>query len=345
MSRTVKVILSVIVVALLLAAGAAFAYGRSQQDQIADGVSVGGVDLSGLGADQARQKLAGELAPRLERPLTVKVDASSYEVAAARVDLQADLDAMVGQARDASQGSWFGARAVKDVTGQSTAEDLAARVTYSAPAVEGYVQQLARRVDRKPRDASVSASAAGLDVVPSKNGVVLDTEALASDLEARLEDPEASRTVVAEAAIRKPKVTTDQLAEQTPVYLIVNRGGFRLSFYKNLKLVKTYPIAVGQIGLETPAGLYHIQNKQVNPSWSVPNRDWAGDLAGKVIPPGPSNPLKARWMGIFDGAGIHGTADIASLGTAASHGCIRMAVPDVVQLYDQVPVGAPVYIA
>jgi lipoprotein-anchoring transpeptidase ErfK/SrfK len=49
-------------------------------------------------------------------------------------------------------------------------------------------------------------------------------------------------------------------------------------------------------------------------------------------------------MGIYNGAGIHGTSDIGSLGTAASHGCIRMAVPDVIDLYDRVDVGTPVYI-
>jgi lipoprotein-anchoring transpeptidase ErfK/SrfK len=78
----------------------------------------------------------------------------------------------------------------------------------------------------------------------------------------------------------------------------------------------------------------------------VPNSAWAGDLAGKVIPGGdPKNPIKARWLGIFDGAGIHGTDAVNSLGTAASHGCIRMRIPDVEKLYDEVPTGAPVYIA
>jgi lipoprotein-anchoring transpeptidase ErfK/SrfK len=52
-----------------------------------------------------------------------------------------------------------------------------------------------------------------------------------------------------------------------------------------------------------------------------------------TIPPGPQDPLKARWMGFNGGAGIHGTDDIGSLGSAASHGCIRMAIPDVVALY------------
>ena len=129
-----------------------------------------------------------------------------------------------------------------------------------------------------------------------------------------------------------------------PDYIIINRNGFQLRYYHRLKLQKAYTIAVGQQGLETPAGLYDVQDKQVNPSWHVPNSSWAGSLAGQVIPPGPQDPLKARWMGIDGGAGIHGTEDVGSLGSAASHGCIRMAIPDVIELYDQVEVGTPVYI-
>jgi len=147
-------------------------------------------------------------------------------------------------------------------------------------------------------------------------------------------------------ATTTPKVTRDELAKKYPALIIVDRAAFKLRFYKHLKLAKTYPIAVGQVGLETPAGLYNIQNKGVNVPWSVPNSAWAGDLAGTVVPGGvPENPLKARWMGIFDGAGIHGTDQVGSLGTAASHGCVRMAIPDVIELYEKVQVGSPVYIA
>src|SRR5437899_503097 len=113
---------------------------------------------------------------------------------------------------------------------------------------------------------------------------------------------------------------------------------------QRLKLVKTYPIAVGRAGLETPAGFYEINDKQVNPSWHVPLSSWAGDLAGRVIPPGPDDPIKARWLGFFGGAGIHGTAETWSLGSAASHGCIRMTIPDVEQLYDLVPLHTPIYV-
>jgi lipoprotein-anchoring transpeptidase ErfK/SrfK len=142
----------------------------------------------------------------------------------------------------------------------------------------------------------------------------------------------------------EPKVTTDQLAQQYPTFITIDRAAFQLRLWQNLKLAKTYTIAVGQAGLETPAGEYSIDDKQVNPSWHVPDSAWAGDLAGQVIPPGPDDPIKARWMGFYNGAGIHGTDEISSLGTAASHGCVRMSIPDVEELYDQVPLGTPIYI-
>jgi lipoprotein-anchoring transpeptidase ErfK/SrfK len=101
------------------------------------------------------------------------------------------------------------------------------------------------------------------------------------------------------------------------------------------------------VGIETPAGLNHIQDKQVDPWWAVPHDAWAGSLAGQLIPPGPQDPLKARWMGFDGGAGIHGVdpSEYSTIGHDASHGCIRMTIPDVISLYGQVSVGTPVYIA
>jgi lipoprotein-anchoring transpeptidase ErfK/SrfK len=106
-----------------------------------------------------------------------------------------------------------------------------------------------------------------------------------------------------------------------------------------------YQIAVGRAGLETAAGRYKIVEKIVNPPWHVPTSAWAGDLAGQTIAAGdPQNLLKARWLGFHDGQGIHGTDDVASLGSAALHGCIRMAVRDVKQLYELVPKGTPLFL-
>jgi lipoprotein-anchoring transpeptidase ErfK/SrfK len=211
--------------------------------------------------------------------------------------------------------------------------------------VKRFVRRVRRAVDRAPRDADVSFQTASLPAIPSRAGLRVDARRLRASVRDALDSIGGGRSVRARVKVVQPKITTDRLADKYPRVVTVDRAGFRLRLFKDLKLAKTYRIAVGQVGLETPAGVYHVQNKAVDPAWHVPNRDWAGDLAGKVIPGGvPENPLKSRWLGIYDGAGIHGTAEEASLGTAASHGCIRMAVKDVQELYEDVPVQTPVYI-
>ena len=81
----------------------------------------------------------------------------------------------------------------------------------------------------------------------------------------------------------KPEVTTKDLPQAYARYITIDRANFTLRFFHHLRLEKSYTIAVGQQGLETPAGLYHAQDKQVDPSWHVPNSAWAGSLAGQVI--------------------------------------------------------------
>jgi lipoprotein-anchoring transpeptidase ErfK/SrfK len=155
-----------------------------------------------------------------------------------------------------------------------------------------------------------------------------------------------SRTVVVPVHHIKPAVTTSQLAARYPSYIVIDRASFRLRFYDHLKLAKTYEIAVGMEGLETPAGLHKIEWEQVNPPWYVPKKAWAGALAGTVVPPGPGDPLKARFMSFEGGAGIHGIdpSEYSTIGHDASHGCVRMRIPDVIDLYSHSPVGTPVYI-
>jgi lipoprotein-anchoring transpeptidase ErfK/SrfK len=145
----------------------------------------------------------------------------------------------------------------------------------------------------------------------------------------------------------EPAVSSDDLAKKYPSYIIVDRSHFTLRLYEDLKLERTYAIAVGRQGLETPAGLYDVQWRETNPSWHVPNSAWAGKLAGKTIPPGPDDPIKARWMGFNGGAGIHGIdpSEYSSIGHDASHGCVRMRIPDVIDVYDKTDVGTPVYVA
>ena len=235
-------------------------------------------------------------------------------------------------------------RTWRDVTSGEVDARVPPRVTYSRAAVKGLVARVSKSLDRPARDARVDFPS--LAEVKEQSGLAVQAGALQRSVERALAEPTAERTVKAPAEVVKPKVTRASLADKYPVALVVERNSFHLKLYRRLRLEKSYTVAIGAQGFDTPEGLYHIQNKAVNPAWSVPKAAWAGSLGGTVVPGGtPDNPLKARWLGIFDGAGIHGTDETYSLGHAASHGCIRMAIPDVIELYDQVPVGAPIYIA
>ena len=221
---------------------------------------------------------------------------------------------------------------------------MTAELDYSKSAISRFVRHVAEEVNREPVDASVEPSSASLNVVSGEAGLKLRDNQLTEDLEDAVLDASAPRTVVAHVRKTKPEVTTEDIASKYPSYLTLDRSTFTLRLWQDLKNTRTYTVAVGQEGLETPEGLYDIEYKEENPTWHVPESAWAGDLAGQSIPPGPSNPIKARWMAIYEGAGIHGTEETYSLGSAASHGCIRMAIPDVEELYDLVEVGTPIYI-
>jgi lipoprotein-anchoring transpeptidase ErfK/SrfK len=345
MTRRFVVIVAVVVGVLLAGAVAAWAYDSSRKDTIAKGVTAGGIYIGGMTKSQAERVIQEKLSAPLSQPLVVKYGHRKFTLSAARAHLTTDVDGMVQQAIDESRGGNFIGRAIQGVTGGSIDASVPPRVNYSRAAVHSLVQRVRTKVNRQAQDATVQPSATGLNSVPGKYGVSIRWRQLTRDVEAALVRPDGARTVTAQSKITKPKVTTAELASKYPTFIIVDRGGFTLRFFKNLKPAHNYPIAVGMQGLETPAGLYHIQDKQVNPSWHVPNSAWAGSLAGKVIPPGPQDPIKARWMGFNGGAGIHGTEEVGSLGHNASHGCVRMAIPDVEQLYDQVSVGTPVFVA
>jgi lipoprotein-anchoring transpeptidase ErfK/SrfK len=260
-----------------------------------------------------------------------------------KLQVRADINGMVNAALRASRSGGFPTRVWRYTTGGSVDREIAPHITYSAKALDDFVGNVASEVNKPAEDATVSPTATSLNAVPGSDGVALLSDKLRSELSGAIESPH-NRTVQAPVQKLKPDVTTDELAQTYPTYLTLDRASFELRLWQNLKLAKTYTVAVGQAGLETPAGTYSIDDKQVDPSWHVPDSAWAGDLAGQVIPPGPEDPLKARWMGFYNGAGIHGTDDVASLGTAASHGCIRMSIPDVIELYDQVPLGTPIYV-
>jgi len=276
--------------------------------------------------------------------VVVRAGDERFRLTAREAKVTVNSGELVNQAVEASREGSFFSRAWRDVTGGSIDKTVAPSIEYSKPAVQRLIDRVRVTVAKPAKDATVDISTTSVSVKKSETGRTIDAKALKAQIQAAMIDVRAKRNLRAPLEKVQPKVTTAKLSSQYPSIITVDRGAHRLRLFRDLELDKTYTVAVGQAGLETPAGRYTIQNMAENPSWHVPQSDWAGDLAGTVVPPGPSNPIKARWMGIYDGAGIHGTDSINSLGTSASHGCVRMSIPDVEELYSQVKVGTPVLI-
>jgi lipoprotein-anchoring transpeptidase ErfK/SrfK len=338
------IVVAAALVLLLGGAAAVLAYDSGQRDQLADGIAIGGVNVGGLSVTQARGRLRAAFQARLRHPVVVRYRGRRFVLSPRAAHLRVNFESSLQAALQRTRGDDLITRVVRSLTGGSIDASFAPQVVYSAAAVSRFTVGIARVIDQPARDAAVAYSGGSVIPTQSHAGRAVRVQELQSRVQAALGRPGSPHELPIPVGVRAPKVTTAALASSYPTIITVDRSAFTLRLYKRLRLVRSYRIAVGMAGLETPAGLYHIQDKQVDPSWHVPNSAWAGSLAGQTIPPGPADPIKARWMGIYNGAGIHGTDELGSLGSAASHGCIRMAIPDVVQLYSETPLGTPVYI-
>jgi hypothetical protein len=315
-------------VALLLAAPA----GAQTPERIATGVSAAGVDLSELTVPEAAARLRSELAAHAREPIAVRVAGRRFAFDPRTARLRLDPRATARRALRVSR------RGLAPV-------NVPPILSFKRQAVRAFVLGLRGRVALEPRDATVTITLRRMIRHRSYGGRALRERQLLVRIVKVLREPQRPREVRGTRRRIEADVTWDEVEGLYPTVLTIDRGGFRLRLFKRLSYDRSYPIAVGAAGYDTPTGLFSITSKQVNPPWHAPNRPWAGGYAGRTIPGGaPDNPLKARWLGVTGSVGIHGTAEPWSLGTRASHGCIRMHVSDVIDLYARVPLGTPVLI-
>ena len=315
------------IVALLLAG--LFAGGCGGDDRIGDGVRIGSVDIGGLDANAARERVSSRLGEAVRQPVTVTYRSQRFVLRPDLAGVRIDADASVKAAQDSDGGV------------------VRPRVSYDRGKVDGFVARVAKRVERPARDADIDVRDGKLSRTRARNGVKVKRPQLEARLVRAAAEPAAKRRKVRlpVTVIERADRTLVDLAKRYPTVIGIDRDAKTLRLYENLRLTRRFKIAVGQQGLESSAGRYKIEEKIVNPPWHAPDKAWAGELAGQTIPADdPRNPLVARWMGYHDGEGIHGTKDIESLGTQASHGCIRMSPKAVKQLFRRVKVGTPVFL-
>ena len=284
---------------------------------IAAGVTIGGVDVGGMTADEADAAVTTSF----ERPLPLLVLSHKLFVKPARLGTTALVHDAVNRALAAPSGT-----------------ALKLRVRLSRPKAQAYVDSLAGHFDRKPLDAQLTLRRLRPSISRAHAGWSLRRVPALSAIFTALVD---NTRVPMRLQFRdlKPRVTPKDIG---PV-IVIHRGSNRLYLYSGMRPWRDFGVATGQPAYPTPLGRWSIVVKWRNPWWYPPKSPWA--KGAKPIPPGPGNPLGTRWMGLSaSGVGIHGTPDDASIGYSASHGCIRMHVPDAEWLFRRVRIGTTVFI-
>jgi len=281
------------------------------------GVRIGGVDVSGLSTAAA----AAVVRSSFDDPLVILVNGRTLVVPPTALGAQAKVLAAVERALRAPPGAnvWLG-------------------VAVNKERVDVYLRDLARRFDRAAVDSRLKLHNLRPLITKDVKGRVLDRpfarQAIVAALEKNLRKPIHLRLKETRAATGRD--------DFGPV-IVIRRGSNRLYLYDGMRFKKRFGVATGASEFPTPLGRYQIVVKWRNPWWYPPDSDWA--KGKEPVPPGPGNPLGTRWMGISAPAvGIHGTPDAASIGYSASHGCIRMRIPEAEWIFEHVEVGTPVFI-
>ncbi len=285
---------------------------------IAAGVTVGGeVLVGGLSPAQA----TADVKAFFGRPLTLKIGKVTLRATPRQLGASAYVADAIRRARIAFPGG-----------------NVPLKVAAPQRHLEWYVRKLAKRFDRKPVDSKLLLRDSKPFVTRDKAGQRVRQLLVVRDLFRSLKT-HVRAPIVLRPEVVPPTTTRSSVGD----VIVIRRGLNRLFLYNGMTHRRTFGVATGESRYPTPLGRYEIIVKWRNPWWYPPASDWAKDA--EPIPPGPGNPLGTRWMGISAPAvGIHGTPDPASIGYSVSHGCIRMRIPEVEWLFNQVDIGTPVYI-
>jgi lipoprotein-anchoring transpeptidase ErfK/SrfK len=307
-----------------------------------NGFAVGGIDLAGLDKAAATKKLHDRFEAPLDAPINISLDGQLLQSTTRReLGATTNVDEVYSRAVRLHQDIPSYKRLWYRITGMSLGHDLKVETRVSEDEAAGMVARLAEAVNKAPADATVSMVGGSPRIGDGVPGFALDEKAALQALQ------DASRKGAPAIALSgkpvAPAVTRDNFKD----VLVVKVGENKLYHYDGERLVKTYDVATGLPRYPTPIGQFKITQKRFRPTWVNPAKgpgQWGAKLPAK-IGPGPSNPLGTRALNLNSpGIRIHGTTADNSMGYNASHGCIRMKMSDVEELFDLVEVGTPVII-
>jgi len=340
----VATVLAAALTVFTLLGTSAFAYDKSRSERIVPGVSVANVPIGGLTREEARAALAAKVAKVSARNLYLTAAGRSYSVSLSSLDLDPRIEESLDRAFGVGKGEGILGRLHRWLGRGGPAVDLPLEVLPSRDAVERrVVASIAGEVNREPTDATIEETTDDIVFRPPSPGVELQGDA-ASDMvfKAALDliegrDPGVVRLPYKQIPVKEGAGITTAI--------LVRVSQQRLYFYENASLAGIYKVSTGTPKYPTPFGRFRVVQKIMNPSWTNPAPDTWGKEMPPFIPPGPDNPLGTRALQLnAPGILIHGTQNVRALGSPASHGCIRMNMPEIEALYPRVPVGTPVFV-
>jgi lipoprotein-anchoring transpeptidase ErfK/SrfK len=334
----------------LLAAGgagsayAAYRYERAHHSKILPGVRIAGVDVGDMNRGEALAALRNRLDHLLQRKISVRAGDRTAEYSLAQLGLSADPTRAVTRALRLSRSYSWVARVYHRLTHKPVGRSVGVAFSFDPARVNEVVRAVGNRVDVPAQDAGIQyVNEQTIEMVHSKPGRALRAFVSRNRLRKAVLSRHA-KTVRFPMMTVQPKVTDAHVGKT----IVVNRTTNMLTLYDGFHVERRYPVATAMQGFLTPSGSWQVIDKVEWPTWHNPCLGQPGCWAASEpaeIPPGPDNPLGTRALYLSaPGIRIHGTPSDSSIGTYASHGCIRMHIPESEALYPLVPVGTKVII-
>jgi hypothetical protein len=337
-----RVTVPIVLGAVLLLGGGAYAayrYDAATADRLLPGVRLAGIDVGEMTRDEALAALDERVDADLDRRIEVVAGGETWHVTPRDLGTTASVEPLIDRAMAVGEGMTWPERVFHRVLDRPVDYSANLRLRRDGDGLKGFVEQVATVVNVDPSNASVEYEEGQLVLRRPRMGWSLPEPDARRALREALRGDQPSVALDLERI--EPKIGADDLGYT----IVVDLSGLQLHLYRGVREVNTYPVAAGSPEYPTPQGEWTIWQKVENPTWVNPAPDGWGASLPAMIPGGPSNPLGTRALYLdAPGIRIHGTSASYSIGSYASHGCVRMLMEDVEELYEIVPVGTKVHV-
>ncbi len=322
------------------AAGISYAtmeYSEDYKGRILPGGIIAGVSVGGMNQKQALRAVRIAIGPQLNRQIKLSWEKKTWTVSPKELGARSNARRIVRAAFAASHDTTFFEKMQMRFLDEELEFHRRVAISYPKQGARGFVEGIAASIDEEPIDAALDYSSGWVEITPDRVGFKVNVKRAHRALMRALHND--SRKVAVPVAELQPAVTQDSFDQ----VLLTRIGENKLYLYENGQITRQWTVATGQPEYMTPTGLYEVTELRYEPTWVNPSPDtWGADLPAS-IPPGPNNPLGVRAINWSAPAiRFHGTSAEYSLGYNASHGCVRMANSDVIELYDLIDVGTPI---